>query len=82
MLPDEPLDAALADAVSLGQFPLRRAPGEGRDELFRVGRRGPHPSSAGSRDRTHAERRFGGPRLCLLELLYRSDQRVCQVRAF
>jgi hypothetical protein len=37
MLPYEPLDTALADAVPLGQLPLGRTRGEGRDELFRVG---------------------------------------------
>jgi hypothetical protein len=40
-LPDEPLDAALADAVSLGELALRCARGESRDKPFRIGLREP-----------------------------------------
>lgn len=39
MLPDEPLDAALADAVALSQLSLRGSGGEGRNEplsLYKV----------------------------------------------
>jgi hypothetical protein len=50
MLPDESLDAALADAVPLGQFPLRRARGGGREEplLVSLGEPVSDPPLAGS----------------------------------
>jgi len=36
MLPDEPLDTALTDAILLSQLPLGRARGEGLDEPLSV----------------------------------------------
>jgi hypothetical protein len=84
MLPDEPLDTALADAVPLGQLPLRRARGEGRDEPFRVCLRQPiaNPPLAQTRGRADAECRFTGLLLGCPKLLHRADQGVCEVLAF
>jgi hypothetical protein len=81
VLPEEPLDAALADAVKLGQLPLRRTRDEGIDEPFRVdlGESFAHPPLSGAASRADAERRFVGSRLGLPELLHRADQHVCEV---
>jgi hypothetical protein len=71
MLPDEPFDAALADAVALGQLPLRRSSGEGGNELFGLGLGEPVPNSPlpGAQRGAHAVRRFASlglrlPKLC------------------
>jgi len=81
MLADESFDAALADAVALGQLPLRRARGKGRDQPFRVGLRKPvtDPPPAGRLSGMHAEGRFADLGMRLLQLPHRADQSVCKV---
>ena len=84
MVPDEPLDAAFADAVALGQIALGRTRAEGRDEQFRIGLAEPvtDPPLTGRLGRTNAEHWFPGLPLCLLKLPYRADQRVREVQTF
>jgi hypothetical protein len=79
MLSDEPLHAALTDAVPLGQLPLGRTRSEGCDEPFRVRLREPVSDTplAGSLGRTHAEHGFTTLSLCLPQLPHRADQGVC-----
>jgi hypothetical protein len=84
MLPNETLDAALTDAVPLGQLPLRRTRSEGRDELFSVYFGEPVPNNApltGTLGGADAERRLTRLRLSLPKLMHCADQRVCEVPA-
>jgi hypothetical protein len=84
VLPDEPLDATLADAVALGQAPFRRTHGEGSNELLQVGltQPVPDPPRAMAPARVCAGDRFSALGLRLLKLLHRADQHVCEVTAF
>lgn len=85
MLPDEPLDTALADAVTLGQLALWRSRSEGNDELLQVvlTQPVPYPPLTGAQGcRADDLRRTRCLRLCLAKLLHRADQRICKIPAF
>jgi hypothetical protein len=84
MLPDEPFDAALADAVALGQLALRGTRSEGGDEVFPVSLAEPvsDPPLTGTQGRgVNTACPSAGLRLRLAELRHRADQEVYEVPA-
>jgi hypothetical protein len=84
MEPNEPLDAALADAVAVGELPLGRVRSEGGDELLGVGFTQPvtnPPLTGTQRSGANAVSRSADLGLCLAKLLHRADQRICKVPA-
>jgi hypothetical protein len=84
MLSDKPLDAALADAVTLGKLPLRRACDERGDKPFNLALIEPTSDLplSGTRERgPYALSRSVGHRLRLLKLTNRADQRVYEIPA-